>query len=425
MEIPEHNVYYPSLAKSHCDQDEEASLPYTASNTLIVDSSKRFQKPRTPVIQKRIQFTEMEDDEGTVEQVRVYIRVVFLKIGEVNTLKEKYAADVFLQARWEQPKHYKQLDENGKEEEWDPQLQIENVLGDAKEEEWRYKEAISPDHFRVFECRRIKGVFVENLELQHFPFDTQDLSLTISSELTECEVDLLEDKEELSSVNKQSFVDEQEWALFEHVEMFPKVSVKEYTSSRERHPTMMVMCHAARRPGFFVWNIFLTMMLITLLAFTTFAIGVTLTQNRLQLSFTLVLTGVAFKFVVNQSLPRISYLTYMDKYILSSMVYLCLVCVWHSVIGRLHEIGHDDWAMDYDWKALLCFVCTYVSFHLGFSAWIYKYAWRRRRLMEKKDEAYRDKVKMICREESATLLKRRRMSAWSPAVTMKNVLQPT
>lgn len=64
-------------------------------------------------------------------------------------------------------------DENGKEEEWDPQLQIENVLGDAKEEEWRYKEAISPDHFRVFECRRIKGVFVENLELQHFPFDTQ------------------------------------------------------------------------------------------------------------------------------------------------------------------------------------------------------------------------------------------------------------
>ena len=30
----------------------------------------------------------------------MFIRVVFLKIGEIDTLKEKYAADVFIQARW-------------------------------------------------------------------------------------------------------------------------------------------------------------------------------------------------------------------------------------------------------------------------------------------------------------------------------------
>ena len=47
------------------------------------------------------------------------------------------------------------------------------------------------------------------------------------------------------------------------------------------------------------------------LSFVTFAVKPTLPQNRLQLSFTLVLTAVAFKFVVNQSLPRISYLTYL------------------------------------------------------------------------------------------------------------------
>ena len=36
-------------------------------------------------------------------QVTVYIRVIFLKIGEIDTLKEKYAADVFIQARWREP----------------------------------------------------------------------------------------------------------------------------------------------------------------------------------------------------------------------------------------------------------------------------------------------------------------------------------
>lgn len=36
-------------------------------------------------------------------QVPVYVRVVFLKIGEIDTLKEKYSADVYIQARWREP----------------------------------------------------------------------------------------------------------------------------------------------------------------------------------------------------------------------------------------------------------------------------------------------------------------------------------
>ncbi len=50
---------------------------------------------------------------------------------------------------------------------------------------------------------------------------------------------------------------------------------------------------------------------ISALSFATFAVSPELPQNRLQLSFTLLLTSVAFKFVINQSLPKISYLTYM------------------------------------------------------------------------------------------------------------------
>ena len=50
---------------------------------------------------------------------------------------------------------------------------------------------------------------------------------------------------------------------------------------------------------------------ISALSFSTFAVSPELPQNRLQLSFTLLLTSVTFKFVINQSLPKISYLTYM------------------------------------------------------------------------------------------------------------------
>ena len=36
-------------------------------------------------------------------QTTVFIRVEFLKIGEIDTLKEKYSADLFIQARWREP----------------------------------------------------------------------------------------------------------------------------------------------------------------------------------------------------------------------------------------------------------------------------------------------------------------------------------
>ena len=33
----------------------------------------------------------------------VYIRVVFLKLGEIDTANEKFSADAFIQARWREP----------------------------------------------------------------------------------------------------------------------------------------------------------------------------------------------------------------------------------------------------------------------------------------------------------------------------------
>jgi len=36
-------------------------------------------------------------------KVTVYVHIVFLKVGEIDTVKETYTADVFVQARWREP----------------------------------------------------------------------------------------------------------------------------------------------------------------------------------------------------------------------------------------------------------------------------------------------------------------------------------
>lgn len=70
---------------------------------------------------------------------------------------------------------------------------------------------------------------------------------------------------------------------------------------------------------------------ISALSFATFAVSPELPQNRLQLSFTLLLTSVAFKFVINQSLPKISYLTYMVSIFLCHLLTIPVFLKWEHI----------------------------------------------------------------------------------------------
>jgi hypothetical protein len=61
---------------------------------------------------------------------------------------------------------------------WNPKLVIDNAVGDPKENvsiSVAY-DASSGEAF-IFERRRIKATFMENLELFHFPFDIQVLTV--------------------------------------------------------------------------------------------------------------------------------------------------------------------------------------------------------------------------------------------------------
>ena len=62
------------------------------------------------------------------------------------------------------------------------------------------------------------------------------------------------------------------------------------------------------------------------MAFATFSVTYNLPQNRLQLSFTLLLTAVTFKWVVVRCLPTISYLTTLVTLLLYAEREILLLC---------------------------------------------------------------------------------------------------
>lgn len=108
---------------------------------------------------------------------------------------------------------------NYSQKHWYPQLYIENALGDVKEQiRYSAKKSLDDQLCYVCEHREAKGIFWEKLELHHFPSDVQDLSISIASMFFDDKVILMADSHRLSGVNREAFVDQQEWSLYEHVD---------------------------------------------------------------------------------------------------------------------------------------------------------------------------------------------------------------
>ena len=185
----------------------------------------------------------------------VHVRLVFLRIGkthsitltfksrpmishlgEIDTLNERYQAHASIESRWvvshdkflstitatEQERLMKgksiSLDKY-EQSHWHPQLYIENALGDLKEQ-IKYSAKINAKDQKIYICehRIIKGMFWEKLELQHFPSDVQDLSISVTSTYFHNRVVLIADPQRQSGVNREAFVDQQEWCLYEHID---------------------------------------------------------------------------------------------------------------------------------------------------------------------------------------------------------------
>lgn len=81
----------------------------------------------------------------------------------------------------------------------------------------------------------------------------------------------------------------------------------------------------------------------------------------------LILSSINFKIAVTTRLPTVSYLTVLDKYLLSGLIFMALLCAYHSVIGSslFTFIGSTNLAY-YDLIFLYIFVSLYATFHISY-----------------------------------------------------------
>jgi hypothetical protein len=115
-----------------------------------------------------------------------------------------------------------------------------------------------------------------------------------------------------------------------------------------------------RRSGYYFWKIILPLLIIVGVAWSTFWLTRDVLAQRQRQVATAVLTLVAFQFSAVADLPRVSYLTLMDRVMMLSYLVIGLTFVTNVLSSRRYR-QHPDLGLAFDRKGRWIFPAVYFA----------------------------------------------------------------
>jgi len=99
------------------------------------------------------------------------------------------------------------------------------------------------------------------------------------------------------------------------------------------HKVSKVLFPVRRLSWFYMQNIVLMMFILTSLGLLAFTMDVSDLGSRVSTVLTIILTAVAFKFIISDNLPKVQYNTAIDYYVLACTISLALMAALSVVPG--------------------------------------------------------------------------------------------
>jgi hypothetical protein len=192
---------------------------------------------------------------------------------------------------------------------WEPRIHFGNLISTNS---WSMKMSDSADGEISFKFN-ISATFTQQFHLEAFPFDTQVLSLQLTSSRWCENLEFEGSVTRRNVIQKDNFSQANEFDLDDVLMCTATKSDRHLSTSGSQRPVYTMSCTLRRKPGFYVWNVYLPMSLICLMSLASCNVPRESVADRLSLTLTLVLTAVAFKFQIGASLPQVTYLTRVDQ----------------------------------------------------------------------------------------------------------------
>ena len=194
-----------------------------------------------------------------------------------------------------------------------------------------------------------------NYDLRRFPFDRQQLELVVESFVWDANQLRFVPDTEMTGFAED--FDIPEWTI---TGVRADVSTVGVIRSTEPFSRLTLTIDVERKSGFYLWKVLLPLFIIVALSWSIFWMVDERFGIRVRSSATGILTVVAYQFVAGQNLPRVGYLTLIDKIMVISFLLLAITVLESYVVSRYGEDERDQ-AHRVDRAARWVFPLTYAS----------------------------------------------------------------
>ena len=261
-------------------------------------------------------------------------------IQDVDLANDSFTADFYLWFRWKSPKI-------------DPTDSIEPMNSDAFQNtttsqtggvagKMLYPEPLDMPDGSKYQAFRYSGVFARKMNLEKYPFDTQNLVIVFE--------DQNQDTRDLVFVPDSTPVKVSPLVTIPGYELgSPRLIVKEHqyptnfgdisTPSDLKYSRIIIELPLEREPLPYMVKIILPILIIILITSLIYILPARLEDARAGIGVTAMLTIVALQWTTDSDLPSVEYLTLLDLIYIISLVYI-LVAMGYTVLAsrrKAHE----------------------------------------------------------------------------------------
>jgi hypothetical protein len=295
-----------------------------SSSTLLAQSAEFLQPPALPT--------------------NVQLQFAVLDVDGIDSSQQTFTANVFFHATWHDRRWVGKVDKPTNmplDEVWNPNLQIIN-----QQRLWITFPPLVTVYSdgRVVYLQRVWGDFSQPMNLRSFPLDKQLFEIRVTAVgYNQKEIEFVPAENDISGI--ADVLSLSDWEIFSH-----RVDFTPYRPYRgiEPGPSMAFQFEARRLVGYYIMKVLVPLLFIVGMSYLVFWIPIDQSSTRISVSITAMLTLIAYRFMIGGLLPKVSYMTRLDTFIMLSTTLVFATLILAAVTGALEKTrGEEARRMDF------------------------------------------------------------------------------
>lgn len=277
-------------------------------------------------------------------RTKVSVGIHVINISSINDIEQVFMIDFALRMRWKDARLANKPGIYTLSEVWHPFVLILNQHGLNKLlDDVVYTDADG----NVWYTQRFYGDLTLKVTLSDFPFDTHTLPIKITSAYyTPAEIEFIADEYGSAVAADPSLSG---WTVDRDVRL--STAIYRYDGRRTELPEVDFEIKAERQAGFYIWRVIVPLILIIFMSWAVFYIDPKELESQISISVSAILSVIALQFTFVGILPKVSYLTRLDRFILGATIMIFLALVESVTTSALtiknqHEVAQkvDRWS---------------------------------------------------------------------------------